>query len=126
MTGQATLGTHVLRGCLAILAVLVVLWSAGGSASSGFREHAIPLPGSMSDVISVNGDGSCEVLECPRCNKLCTAFCDVEYKECRDAGKRNCPRAYRSCKNGCTASLCRQCMPNQSGTTRLCYVTKKS
>ena len=124
MTRRLAFGTGLRRGCLAIFAVVALLWGIGGPASSGFRGDAIPLPGSMSEVVPVNGSDKCEVLECDRCNGLCTAYCDVEYKKCRDEGRRNCPRNYRSCKNGCTASLCRQCMPNQTGTTRLCYVTR--
>jgi len=116
--------TKRLLGCFAMCAALILLALSAGPAVSGFRADAIPAIAPMAEPVSGKA-GACEVLECGRCNGLCTAYCDVEYEKCRAAGKRNCPRNYRSCKNGCTSSLCRQCMPNQSGVTRLCYVPKR-
>ena len=117
--------TKCLLGCWGMFAALILLAVSAGPAMSGFRADAIPAITSVAEPVSGKGAGSCEVLECGRCSGLCTAYCDVEYEKCRDAGKRNCPRNYRSCKNGCSASLCRQCMPNQTGVTRLCYVPRR-
>ena len=117
--------TRRILGCWGMLAALILLSSSAGPAASGFRADAIPAIASMGEAVSDKAGGACEVLECDRCNGLCTAYCDVEFEACEKAGKRNCPRNYRACKNGCSASLCRQCMPNQSGVTRLCYVPRR-
>jgi hypothetical protein len=116
--------TRCVLGFWGIFAALILLASAAGPAASGFRGDAIPAITSVAEAVSGKA-GACEVLECGRCSGLCTAYCDVEFEKCEKAGKRNCPRNYRSCKNGCSASLCRQCMPNQSGVTRLCYVPRR-
>ncbi len=116
--------TRRMLGCLGMFAALILLSVSAEPAASGFRADAIPAIASMAEVVSGKA-GACEVLECDRCSGLCTAYCDVEFEKCEKAGKRNCPRNYRSCKNGCSASLCRQCMPNQSGATRLCYVPRR-
>lgn len=72
---------------------------------------------------------ACTTLACPKCTAVCKAYCEAEAALCRKRGERYCPRAYRSCSNGCTVELCAQCMPVQfaeggkrflPGRTELC------
>jgi hypothetical protein len=68
------------------------------------------------DSVSAQQAGAkCTTLACDRCSGLCTAYCEVKADECRKAGKRGCPRNYRSCTRGCTSELCAQCLPVQFG-----------
>jgi hypothetical protein len=81
----------------------------------------------------------CTTLSCTKCEAVCTASCDADFKACNAAKSRGCPRAYRSCTRGCTSQLCAQCLPIQYGSdgkkflpgkTELCrtpgsYETKK-
>jgi hypothetical protein len=81
----------------------------------------------------------CTTLSCAKCTSVCTATCDADFKACTASKSRGCPRAYRSCRRGCTSQLCAQCLPIQYGSdgnkfmpgkTELCrtpgsYETKK-
>ena len=77
----------------------------------------------------------CKTLSCQKCQKVCTATCEADYKVCEAKHRRGCPRAYRSCERGCKFELCAQCMPVQydgqnrkflPGKTELCRTPAKS
>lgn len=100
MTAVASLGaaTSFLARRGAIVA-LAVLWPLALAAPAPLAEPA----------------RACTALACDRCNALCEAYCTRQAETCREAGRRGCPGAYRSCSRGCTAELCLQCTPVQYG-----------
>ena len=93
-------------------ALAIVLWAAvAGAATAQPAER------------------ECRTLSCDKCQKICTATCETDYKACEAKLRRGCPRAYRSCERGCKFELCSQCMPTQydgknrkflPGKTELC------
>ncbi|HRD76935.1 MAG TPA: hypothetical protein PK264_13550 [Hyphomicrobiaceae bacterium] len=92
---------------LAVLCHLLIAWLAPASAQGE----------------------ACSTLACPKCEQLCRGYCEIENQKCAAKGRRGCPGAYRACTRGCTAELCRQCVPIQhvekdktfhAGTTNLC------